>query len=114
MAADLRFEVDQATRPALLHLSASYAPGQDWIGIDVAFENLLPAEFAGFAPDLPLAGFRLALSGNAQSAVSLQGQPAPVEFDVAAERGVIELSERGIGPLPIEALWLQGVLASRS
>ena len=112
VAADLRFEVDQATRPALLHLSASHAPGQDWVGIDVAFENLLPAEFADFAPDLPLAGLRLALSGNAQSAVSLQGQPAPIEFDVAAERGVIELSERGIGPLPVEALWLQGVLAA--
>jgi uncharacterized protein YhdP len=44
--------------------------------------------------------------------VPLQGGPAPVQFDVAAEKGVIELSERGIGPVPIEALWLQGVLAA--
>ena len=73
---------------------------------------MLPAEFADFAPDLPLSGIRLALSGNAQSAISLQGEPAPVQFDLAAENGVIDLPQRGIGPLPIEALWLQGVLAA--
>ena len=82
------------------------------MSIDLAFENLLPAEFADFAPDLPLSGIRLALSGNAQSAISLQGQPTPVQFDLAAENGVIDLPQRGIGPLPIEALWLQGVLAA--
>jgi hypothetical protein len=111
VAADLRFGIDQAARPALFHLSASHEPGRDWIGLDLAFDNLLPAEFADFAPDLPLSGLRLAFSGTAQSAVSLQGEPAPVQFDLATENGTIELPERGIGPLPIEALWLQGVLA---
>jgi uncharacterized protein YhdP len=112
VAADLRFGIDQATRPALLHLSASHEPGENWIDLDLAFENLLPAEFAAFAPDLPLAGLRLALSGNAQSALSLQGEPAPVRFDVASRNGTIELPERGVGPLPIEALWLEGVVAA--
>ena len=112
VAADLRFGIDQAARPALFHLSASHESGQDSVNIDLAFENLLPTEFADFAPDLPLSGIRLALSGNAQSAISLQGEPAPVQFDLAAENGVIDLPQRGIGPLPIEALWLQGVLAA--
>jgi uncharacterized protein YhdP len=112
VAADLRFGIDQATQPALLHLSASHQPGEDWLDLDLAFERLFPAEFADFVPDLPLSGFRLALSGNVQSAVSLQGKPAPVRFDVASEHGTIELPERGVGPLPIEALWLEGVVAA--
>ena len=112
VAAELGFRIDQAAGPALVHLSASHARGQDWTGIEIAFEHLLPAEFADLAPDLPLSGMRLALSGNAQSAVSLQGERAPILFDFAAENGAIDLPQLGIAELPIGALWVQGVLAA--
>jgi uncharacterized protein YhdP len=112
VTAELGFRIDQAARPAFVHLSASREPGQDWTGIEVAFEQLLPAEFADFVPDLPLSGMRLPLSGNVQSAVSLRGEFTPILFDVAAEDGVIELPQLGTGELAIDALWVQGVLAA--
>jgi hypothetical protein len=112
VTAELGFRIDQTARPAIVHLSASHTPGEEWIGVDIAFEDVLPAEFAGFAPDLPLSGIRLPLSGNVQSAVSVQGEFAPVLFDLAAEDGAIELPRLGIGELPVDALWVQGVLAA--
>jgi uncharacterized protein YhdP len=112
VAADLRFKIDQVARPALLHLSASHESGEDWIGIDLAFENLLPTEFADFAPNLPLSGVRLPLSGNVQSAISLQGKIAPIRFDLQAEEGMVELRRLGLGELPIETVRARGVLAA--
>jgi uncharacterized protein YhdP len=112
VAADLQFRIDQAGRPALAHLSASHTSGQDWISTELAIENLIPAAFADFAPQLPLAGMQLALSGNVHGAVSLRGELAPILFDLAAKKGVIELVRLGIGELPIDALWLHGVVAA--
>jgi uncharacterized protein YhdP len=112
ITAELGFSIDQAARPVLIHVSARREPGQDWVGIELAFEHLRPDEFADFAPDLPLSGIRLPLSGNMQSAVSLQGKLAPILFDFAAEDGVLELAKLEIDELPIDALWVQGVLAA--
>jgi uncharacterized protein YhdP len=109
--AELGFSIDQATGPASLHLSASHVKGEKWITVDLAFQHLFPAEFADFAPDRRLAGMRLPFSGNAQSAVSLDGEFAPILFDIAAEDGVVALPQLGTGELPVEALWVQGVLA---
>ena len=112
VAADLRFGIDQAARPALFHLSASHEPGQDWVSIDFSFENLLPAEFADFAPDLPLSGMRLPFSGSARGAISTAGELEPIVFDVETQAGVIELPRAGLGELPVDALWVQGTLAA--
>jgi uncharacterized protein YhdP len=112
VTAELGFRIDQAAGPAFVHVSASRAPGRDRANIEIAFEHLLPAEFGDFAPDLPLSGMRLPLSGNLQSSISLQGELAPILFDVAAESGVIELPQLGIDELAIDALSLTGVVAA--
>jgi uncharacterized protein YhdP len=112
VAADLQFRIDQTVGPAFVHLSASHETGEDWIGIEMAVEDLVPADFADLAPNLPLAGMRLPLSGNLQSAVSLQGEREPILFDFAAENGVVEVAQLGTGALPIEALWVQGTVAA--
>jgi hypothetical protein len=64
VSAELTFGIEQTTRPASIHVSATHAEGQDRVRIEVDFEGLLPAEFADFAPDLPLAGIRLSLRRN--------------------------------------------------
>jgi Protein of unknown function/AsmA-like C-terminal region len=112
VVAALQFRMDQPARPAFVHVLANHKPGQDWIGIEIAIEGLLPAEFAGFAPDLPLSGVRLPLSGNVQSAVSLQGELAPIRFDLQSEGGMVELPRLGLGGLPIDAVRARGVLAA--
>jgi uncharacterized protein YhdP len=112
VAAELAFEIDQSAGPAHVHLSANHETGQDWIGIELALEGLVPTDFADLAPDLPLSDIHLPLSGNLQSAVSLQGERAPILFDFAAENGAIELAQLGTGALPIDALWVQGTMAA--
>jgi uncharacterized protein YhdP len=110
--AALQFRIDQPQRPAFVHVSANHKPGQDWIGIEVILEDLLPAEFVGFAPDLSLSGVRLPLSGNVQSAISLQGKLAPIRFDLQSEGGMVELPRVGLAGLPIDAVRARGVLAA--
>lgn len=112
VSAELAFRVDQAGRSALVHLGATHEPDQEWIGIDVAFEDLAPAELADFAPELPLSGIRLPLSGRAQGAVSMAGDLAPILFEVGAQAGVIEVPLLGPGEVPVDALWVQGTLAA--
>jgi uncharacterized protein YhdP len=112
VTAALQLRIEQRAQPAFVHVSANHKPGQDWIGIEVALEGLLPAEFAGFAPDLPLSGVRLPLSGNVQSAISLQGKLAPIRFDLQSEGGMVELPRLGLAGLPIDAIRARGVLAA--
>jgi Protein of unknown function/AsmA-like C-terminal region len=112
VAAALQFRIDQPARSAFVHVSANHKPSQDWIGIQVALEGLQPADFADFAPDLPLSGVRLPLSGKVQSAISLQGKLAPIRFDLQAEGGVVELPWLGLGALPINAVRARGALAA--
>jgi hypothetical protein len=112
VSAELALRVDQPARSAWVHVAATHEADQEWIGIDVAFEDLTPAAFADFSPGLPLSGIRLPLSGSAQSAVSLAGDLEPILFDLEAPAGAIEVPLLGPGEVPVDALWVQGTLAA--
>jgi hypothetical protein len=112
VSAELAFRVDQPVSSPSVHVAATHEADQEWIGIDVAFENLTPAAFADFSPHLPLSGIRLPLSGSAQSAVSLAGDLEPILFDLEAPAGAIELPLLGLGEVPVDALSVQGTLAA--
>jgi Protein of unknown function/AsmA-like C-terminal region len=111
-SAKLALQVDQQAGSASLHVAATHEADSERIGVDVAFENLIPAEFADFSPDLPLSGMRLPFSGSARGAISTAGDLEPIGFDVETQDGVIELPRLGIGELPVDALWVQGTLAA--
>ena len=112
VSARLAFTIAQATEPAAVEVRAIHEQGEDRIGIEVDFDDLLPAEFADFAPGLPLSGIRLPLRGRARSAVGLEGELAPIRFDLTAQPGTIELPEAELGVLRVDALEVQGTLAA--
>ncbi|HLT01534.1 MAG TPA: AsmA-like C-terminal domain-containing protein [Geminicoccaceae bacterium] len=110
--AELAFRLDQPDGSAEVHLGTTHEAEQEWVDLDLAFENLTPAAFAEFLPDLPLAGIRLPVSGSAQSAISIAGELDPILFDFAAQAGVVDVPRLRLAELPIDALWLQGTLAA--
>ena len=110
--AELAVRVGQPASAARVHVAATHEADQDWVGIEVAFEDLIPAGFADFSPDLPLSGIRLPLSGSAQSAVSLAGGLEPIRFDLEAQAGTIEVPQLELGTMPVDALAVQGTLAA--
>ncbi|MGH6905427.1 MAG: DUF3971 domain-containing protein, partial [Geminicoccaceae bacterium] len=112
VSARLAFTIAQATEPAAVEVRAIHAQGEDRIGVEVDFDDLLPAEFADFAPGLPLSGIRLPLSGKASGLVGLEGELSPTRFDLTAQPGTIELPEAGLGVLRVDALETQGTLAA--
>jgi Protein of unknown function/AsmA-like C-terminal region len=112
VSARLTFRIAQASGPAAIDLLAIHEQGEDRIGVEVDFEDLLPAEFADFAPELPLSGIRLPLRGMARSVVGLEGELAPTRFDLTAQPGTIELPEAELGVLQVDALEVQGTLAA--
>ncbi|MGH6896483.1 MAG: AsmA-like C-terminal domain-containing protein [Geminicoccaceae bacterium] len=112
ISAQLTFTITQASEPVAVNVLAIHQQGEDRIGVEVEFEDLLPAEFADFAPDLPLSGIRLPLSGKARGAVALDGEPSPTRFEITAQPGMIELPDLGLESLPVDALAVRGTLAA--
>jgi uncharacterized protein YhdP len=108
----LAFRVDQPGGAASVDLAATHETDQEWIGIDVALHDLIPAQFADFAPELPLSGLRLPLGGSAQGAISLAGELEPILFGVDAGPGRIDVPQLELHELSVDALWIQGTLAA--
>jgi hypothetical protein len=110
--AELAFRLDQPAGAAGIHVTATHEADQEWIGVDLAFEGLLPAAFADFSPGLPLAGIRLPLSGRVHGAVSTGGNLEPIRFDLEGQAGGVEAPLLGTGEIPVDGLGVQGTLAA--
>jgi Protein of unknown function/AsmA-like C-terminal region len=112
VSAELALELEQAAGPVLVHAMASPEGSRDEVAIAVDFANLVPAEFADLAPDLPLSGIRLPLRGTLRGGVGLDGDWSAIVFDLAAQPGPIELPELELDPLPVDALEVRGTVAA--
>lgn len=110
--ARLAFKIEQATGLATVDVAATYRRAGDRIEVEVAFADLLPAELADYAPDLPLAGIRVPLRGKVRRVVVLDGDPSATRFDVTAGSGTIELPQLGLEPLQVSAIAARGELAA--
>lgn len=111
LRADLGLLLEQPGQSAAVRISAAHDVANRRIGVDVDFEDLSPAGFAGYAPDLPLDGLALTLDGRVGGGFTLDGALSPISFDLRAERGRVELPELLIRALPIDQLRLRGTLA---
>jgi hypothetical protein len=112
VSARLTFTIAQATGPAAIDVLAIHRHGEDRIGLEVKLQDLLPAEFADFAPELPLSGIRLPLRGKATTSLALDGGVSPIRFEINARPGTVELPDLGLAALPVDALSIRGTLAA--
>ena len=87
------------------------ANGQDQ-QVTVRFQDLRAQDFAAFAPDLPLAGITVPISGNVGFTINpTTGARGPATVDLAAAAGEVGVPTLGLAPIPIKGGSLRGRLA---
>jgi uncharacterized protein YhdP len=112
LGGNLTFALEQEGAPATVHLVGRYETASEWIRFDLDFDRLVPSNFASLAPEVPLAGIALPLTGRLQGAIKPDGERAPVRFKLTGGPGQVDLPEVLMAPLPVEALLAEGELAS--
>ncbi len=112
LGGNLAFELVQAGAPARVRLSGRYQTASEWIRFGLDFDGLMPADLASLAPAIPLAGVGLPLSGRLEGAIKLDGERAPVGFELAAGQGLLDLPDLLIAPLAVDGAHAAGELAS--
>ncbi|MGH6913459.1 MAG: hypothetical protein ACREH3_07095, partial [Geminicoccales bacterium] len=108
----LAFALTQGGAPADVRLTGRYDRATEWLELVLDVDQLMPANLANLLPGLPLGGIDLAITGRLQGAVKLDGERAPVRFELAAAPGRVTLPELLAAPLPIDAARAEGELAS--
>jgi uncharacterized protein YhdP len=113
LGANLDFAlVQQSAGPAGVHLTGRYDAASELLRFGLDVDGLMPADLASLAPALPLGGIRLPLGGRLQGGVKLDGEWAPLGFELAGGPGRLELPDLLMAPLEIDAARAEGSLAS--
>ncbi len=112
LGGNLAFTLEQATAPATIRLTGRYDASSEWTRFGLDVKGLVPSSLASLAPDLPLAGIGLPLSGRLLGGIEPDGKPTPVSFHVTGEAGQVDLPDVLAGPLPVATARVQGELAS--
>jgi len=92
---------------------AHHAADGERVGFEVRFAGLRAAEVADLLPPLPFAlqGVDMAIEGRVSGDVALTGALSPLRFTARSADGVLNLPEHLAGPLAIDRLAAEGVLA---
>ena len=112
LGGNLAFALEQGGAPAAVHLAGRYDTASEWLRFDLDFDRLVPSDFASLAPEAPLAGIALPLTGRLQGGIKPDGERAPVRFELTGGRGQVDLQGLLVAPLPVEAVLAEGELAS--
>jgi uncharacterized protein YhdP len=112
LGGNLAFALEQDGAPAAVHLAGRYDTASEWLRFDLDFARLVPSDFANLAPEMPLTGIALPLTGRLQGAIKPDGERAPVRFKLTGGPGQVDLPEVLMAPLPVEAALAEGELAS--
>jgi uncharacterized protein YhdP len=112
LGGNLAFALEQDGAPAAVHLAGRYDTASEWLRFDLDFDRLVPGTFASLAPEVPLAGIALPLTGRLQGGIKPDGERAPVDFKVTGGPGQVDLPDLLMAPLPVKAVVAEGELAS--
>jgi uncharacterized protein YhdP len=111
LGGNLAFALEQASGPAAIRVTGRYDAPSEWIRFGLDFDRLVAADLANLAPELPLAGIALPLSGRLLGGIRPDGERAPLQFELAGGPGEVDLPDLLMAPLPIETVQAEGELA---
>jgi uncharacterized protein YhdP len=112
LGGNLVLTLEQASGPVAIRLAGRYHDVSEWIRFGLDVDRLVPADFAALAPELPLAGIALPVSGRLLGGIKPDGERAPLRFELTGGPGDVELIDLLMAPVPVEAVRAEGELAS--